>query len=178
VDLWAQRAANQCRAGQLPNAPLVVAWNESTMDPSRAPIGKALIKFVVLGAPRSISGDATDKIPARDWDTAKEPYAAHLLELIERDYLPGLRRQILKCVAHSPTDLSRKLSSAVSGTISHGAMLPYQKGAMRPVPGLGQYRSPVPNVYLGDSGCHPGAGVSMTPGHNAAKIVLSDLQLD
>jgi beta-carotene ketolase (CrtO type) len=170
-------AANQCRVGQLPNAPLVVAWNESTIDPSRAPVGKVLMKFVVLGAPWSISGDATGKITSREWDMAKEPYAAHLLELIERDYLPGLRRQILKCVAHSPIDLSRKLSSAVRGTISHGVMLPYQRGSMRPVPGLGQYRTPVPNVYLGDSGCHPGAGVSMAPGHNAAKIILSDLHL-
>lgn len=170
-------ATNQCRVGQLPNAPLVVAWNESTIDSSRAPDGKALMKFVVLGAPWKISGDATGKIAARDWDAAKEPYAAHLLESIERDYLPGLRRHILKCVAHSPVDLNRKLSSAVRGTIGHGAMLPYQKGSMRPVPGLGQYRTPVPNVYLGDSGCHPGAGVSMAPGHNAAKTILSDLQL-
>ena len=73
--------------------------------------------------------------------------------------------------------MNRKLSSAVKGTISHGAMLPYQKGSMRPVPGLGQYRTPVPNVYLGDSGCHPGAGVSMAPGHNSAKTILSDLKL-
>lgn len=170
-------AVNQCRAGQLPNAPLVVAWNESTVDPSRSPDGKALMKFVVLGVPWSISGDATGKIAAPEWDVAKEPYAAHLLDSIERNYLPGLRQQILKCVAHSPVDVNRKLNSAIRGTISHGAMLPYQKGAMRPVPGLGQYRTPVPNVYLGDSGCHPGAGVSMAPGHNAAKIILSDLQL-
>ena len=83
----------------------------------------------------------------------------------------------MKCTAHSPVDLHRKLRTAVHGTISHGAMLPYQKGSMRPVPGLGQYRTPVPNVYLGDSGCHPGAGVSMAPGYNAAKVILSDLRL-
>ncbi|MGJ0504277.1 MAG: phytoene desaturase family protein [Methylocystis sp.] len=170
-------AMNQCRAGELPTAPLVVAWNESAIDPSRAPDGKALMKFVVLGTPWNISGDATGKIVARDWDAAKEPYAAHLLESIERDYLPGLRQHILKCAVHSPVDMNRKLSSAVKGTISHGAMLPYQKGSMRPAPGLGQYRTPVPNVYLGDSGCHPGAGVSMAPGHNAAKTILSDLKL-
>jgi phytoene dehydrogenase-like protein len=117
---------NQCRAGELPSAPLIVAWNESTVDPSCAPEGKALIKFVVLGTPWTISGDATGKIAVRDWDAAKEPYAAHLLELIERDYLPWLRRHILKCAAQSPVDMNRKLSSAVRGTISHGAMLPYQ----------------------------------------------------
>lgn len=170
-------AANQCRSWQLPDAPLIVAWNESTIDPSRAPAGKCLMKLVVLGVPWKITGDATGKVSARNWDDAKEPYAAHLLEMIERDYLPGLRSQILKCTPHSPVDMHRKLRTAVRGTISHGAMLPYQKGSMRPVPGLGQYRTPVPNVYLGDSGCHPGAGVSMAPGHNAAKVILSDLHL-
>lgn len=170
-------SANQCRAGQLPDTPLIVAWNESTIDPSRAPVGNCLMKFVVLGVPWQIAGDATGKVDARNWDDAKEPYAAHLLEMIERDYLPGLRSHILKAVPHSPVDMHRKLRTAVHGTISHGAMLPYQKGSMRPVPGLGQYRTPVPNVYLGDSGCHPGAGVSMAPGHNAANVILSDLHL-
>ncbi len=123
-------------AGQLAEVPLIVAWNESTIDPSRAPAGKCLMKFVVLGVPWQITGDATGKVDAREWDVAKEPYAAHLLEKIDRDYRPGLRAQILKCTTHSPVDLHRKLRSAVRGTISHGAMLPYQKGSMRPVPGL------------------------------------------
>ena len=52
-------AMNQCRAGELPNAPLIVAWNESTIDSSRAPEGKALMKFVVLG-------DALENLRGRD----------------------------------------------------------------------------------------------------------------
>ena len=60
-------------AGQLPDAPLVVAWNESTIDPSRAPAGKCLMKFVVLGVPWQITGDATGKIDARDWEAPKMP---------------------------------------------------------------------------------------------------------
>ena len=34
--------------GELPATPLVVAWNDSVIDPSRAPEGKHLKKFVVL----------------------------------------------------------------------------------------------------------------------------------
>jgi beta-carotene ketolase (CrtO type) len=49
---------------------------------------------------------------------------------------------------------------------------------MRPIPEIGDYRSPVENVYLCGSGSHPGPGVSMAPGRNAAETILSDLGLD
>ncbi len=64
------------------------------------------------------------------------------------------------------------------GTICHGAMLPYQTGSMRPIPEMGDYRSLVENVYLCGSGSHPGPGVSMAPGRNAAETSFSDLGLD
>jgi len=35
---------------------------------------------------------------------------------------------------------------------NHGAVLPYQAGAMRPIPEMGRYKSPVGNVYLCGSG--------------------------
>jgi beta-carotene ketolase (CrtO type) len=66
----------------------------------------------------------------------------------------------------------------VHGTICHIAMLPYQTGSMRPIPEMGDYRSPVENVYLCGSGSHPGPGVSMAPGRNAAETIFSDLGLD
>jgi phytoene dehydrogenase-like protein len=113
-------AVDECRAGSLPAAPAVVSWNDATIDPSRAPEGKDLKKFVVLGVPYEISGDA----------------------------------------------------------IPHGAPLSYQSGPLRPIPELGQYRSPVSNVYLCGSGSHPGAGVSMAGGRNAAQVICSDLGLD
>jgi phytoene dehydrogenase-like protein len=49
---------------------------------------------------------------------------------------------------------------------------------LRPIPELGQYRSPVSNVYLCGSGSHPGAGVSMAGGRNAAQVIYADLGLD
>jgi phytoene dehydrogenase-like protein len=57
-------------------------------------------------------------------------------------------------------------------------MVPYQSGAMRPTPDFAGYRSPVENVYLCGSGSHPGAGVSMAPGRNAAQVICRDLGLD
>jgi phytoene dehydrogenase-like protein len=81
-------------------------------------------------------------------------------------------------VAHSPVDISRKIISAVRGTLGSGAFLPYQSGAQRPIPELGQYKTPVFNAYLCSSGSHPGPGVSMAPGRNAAQVIFGDLGLD
>jgi beta-carotene ketolase (CrtO type) len=168
----------QCRGGALPAAPMIVSWNDSTIDPSRAPAGKALMKFVVLSVPYVITGDATGRVSTRSWDDAREPYADYLIDLITANYIPDLKRKILKRVAHSPADISRKIISAVRGTLGQGAFLPYQNGSLRPIPELGQYKTPVPNVYLCSSGSHPGPGVSMAPGRNAAQVIFRDLGLD
>jgi phytoene dehydrogenase-like protein len=168
----------ECRGGALPSAPMIVSWNESAIDPSRAPRGKALMKFVVLSVPYVIKADATGKIAARSWEDAREPYADYIVDLVTAHYIPDLKGKILKRVAHSPVDISRKITSAVRGTLGHGAFLPYQAGSMRPIPELGEYRTPIPNVYLCSSGSHPGPGVSMAPGRNAAQTIFSDLKLD
>ncbi len=171
-------ATNQCRAGLLPAAPVIVSWNDSTIDPSRAPAGKHLMKFVVLGVPYEVRGDATGKVGAGPWDEIRERYADYLITMLDENYLPGLGKRIIARAAHSPLDLERKLSSAVRGTIPHGAMIPYQSGAMRPTPDFAGYRSPVANVYLCGSESYPGAGVSMAPGRNAARVICDDLALD
>jgi phytoene dehydrogenase-like protein len=121
----------------LPSAPMIVSWNDSAIDPGRAPAGKALMKFVVLSVPYVITGDATGRIPARTWDDAREPYADYLVDLITTNYIPDLKAKILKRVAHSPVDISRKIISAVRGTLGQGAFLPYQNGSLRPIPELG-----------------------------------------
>jgi beta-carotene ketolase (CrtO type) len=172
------RASAECRGGELPATPLVVSWNDSVIEPSRAPEGKHSKKFVVLGVPNEILGDATGQIQERNWDQAKEGYADYLVDRITADYIPDLKAKLLRREAQSPLDLGRKLSSAVHGTICHSAMLPYQTGSMHPIPEMGDYRTPVSNVYLCGSGSHPGPGVSMAPGRNAAETIYSDLGLD
>ena len=177
LDFFA-RVYLQCRGGTWPSAPMIVSWNDSVIDPSRAPVGKALMKFVVLSVPYIITGDATGRVPARTWEEAREPYADYLIDLITANYIPDLKAKILKRVAHSPVDISRKIISAVRGTLGQGAFLPYQTGSLRPIPELGQYKTPISNVYLCSSGSHPGPGVSMAPGRNAAQVIFGDLGLD
>jgi beta-carotene ketolase (CrtO type) len=171
-------ATDQCRAGLLPEEPVIVSWNDSAIDPTRAPEGKHLKKFVVLGVPYEIRGDATGRVGAGSWEDLRERYADYLIEMLDERYLPGLGQRIIGRAVQSPVDIERKLSSAVRGTIPHGAMIPYQSGPLRPTPDFAGYRSPVENVYLCGSESHPGAGVSMAAGRNAASVILGDLGHD
>lgn len=166
----------ECRSGRLPAEPLLVMCNDSAIDPSRAPAGKAVMKVIVHNVPYDICGDATGVISERTWEQVKEPYADYLLTHIGKRFVPGLQSRILRRVVHSPRDIERAMPSAVRGTVCHGAFLPYQSGSLRPLPELGQYRTPIDNVYLCGSGSHPGGGVSMAPGRNAANVILSDLK--
>jgi phytoene dehydrogenase-like protein len=168
----------QCRGGALPSAPMIVSWNDSAIDPGRAPTGKALMKFVVLSVPYTIKDDATGRISARNWSEAREPYADYLIDLITTNYIPDLKDRIVVRVAHSPLDMERRISTAVQGTLGHGAFVPYQQGALRPIPELGGYKTPIANVYLCGAGSHPGPGVSMAPGRNAAQVILGELGID
>ncbi|MGW4930086.1 phytoene desaturase family protein [Agromyces sp. NPDC004153] len=171
------QASVECRAGLLPGEPFIVAWNNSTIDPGVAPQGRALMKLVVLGVPYEIAGDAAGVLGGRHWDEVREAYADRIVDLVDARYVPGLTARIMRRTVFSPLDQERQLSSAVRGTISHGAMLPYQIGALRPTAALSGYRTSVPNVYLCDSGTHPGPGVSMASGRNAFTVIAHDLGL-
>src|SRR5437763_8757680 len=152
----------QCRAGVPPTTPLVGVVNEAVVDPTRAPDGKGLIKFVVHYVPYR-------RADGRSWDDADEAYGDHIVDWLDSSALPGLRKKITHRVVHSPVNLERRIPSAVHGTHQHGAFVPYQHGYMRPIPEMGQFRASVPNVYLCGAGSHPGSGVSMGRGYNAAK---------
>jgi phytoene dehydrogenase-like protein len=90
-----------------------------------------------------------------------------------------LKKAILKRVILSPVDFESRPTTSKYGTLSCGAVLPYQKSSMRPIPELANYRVPaISNIYLCGSGNHPGPGVSMAAGRNAAQVIFADLKLD
>ena len=168
----------EARGGLLPSEPFGVVWNEGSTDPSRVPSGRGLLKIFIAPVPYAIKGDAAGSIAATTWQEAKEPFVDRLVARLERDYLPGLSNRIIGRAIQSPVDFEQLVPSCYRGTVTHGSMVAYQMGAMRPVPELGGYRTPISNVYLCGSGSHPGGGVSMLPGRNAAQVITRDLGLD
>ncbi len=45
----------------------------------------------------------------------------------------------------------------------------------RPIPGYAQYKTPIKNLYMCGSSTHPGGGVMGSPGANAARVILRDM---
>jgi len=152
------------RAAQLPEEPALFVVNEAVIDPSRVPAGKSSLKIILTGVPYAV-----------DWGSAGQPFAQQVIDQIARDFIPDLAEKVIGSVIMTPVDFEVDLASALQGTVTHGAMPPYQQGAMRPILQLGQYRGPVTGLYLCGAGSHPGPGVSMMPGRNAAQALLSDL---
>ena len=168
----------EARSGLLPSEPFCALWNEGSTDPSRIPPGKELLKFFIAPVPYMIKGDAAGAISGNTWDEAKEPFIDRLMAHLERDYIPDLRQRIVARAIQTPVDVERLVPSCYRGTAMHGSMVAYQMGAMRPIPELSGYRAPVSNVYLCGSGSHPGPGISMLPGRNAAQVIFRDLGID
>jgi beta-carotene ketolase (CrtO type) len=175
----------ECRSGKPPSNPLSIMSNDSMMDPTRVISNENnsnknhLIKFLVLSIPYEIK-NADDKIGKENvWYNFKDRYADQIVETINENYIPNLNTSILKKTIYSPMDYEKKPINSIKGTLASGAILPYQSGWMRPIPQLGNYKIPsISNVYLCGAGSHPGPGVSMAPGRNAAQVILRDLGID
>jgi len=176
----------ECRGGKLPSEPLPIMSNDSIADLSRTPTGKHLLKFLILNVPYKIKeDDAGDKNTSTitnnktDWNVVKEEYGDHIIDMITEKYIPNLKKITIKRVVFSPVDFETRPITSRYGTLACGAVLPYQTSFMRPIPELSNYKVPsISNIYLCGSGNHPGPGVSMAPGRNAAQIRFADLSLD
>jgi phytoene dehydrogenase-like protein len=175
----------QCRSGKPPTNPLSIMSNDSMIDPTRVISNENnsnknhLIKFLVLSVPYEIKNADGEIGKEIEWENFKERYTDQIIETINQNYIPNLNTSILKKTIYSPVDYEKKPINSIKGTLASGAILPYQSGWMRPIPQLGNYKIPsISNVYLCGAGSHPGPGVSMAPGRNAAQVILRDLGID
>lgn len=165
VDYYARLTQQVC-AELLPDEPFALVCNESAADPSCVPQGCALMKLLVQPLPHQIRGDAGGSIRVSDWDEAKNPLTDRVIELLTRAYIPDLAGRILQRIVHSPVDLGHILPSAVQGTSTHAAVVPYQWDApdsgTRAV--LSTYRQPLslwikkPSGPRRIAGCRPQRG--------------------
>ena len=151
--------------------PVMLVLAPSVADPSRAPEGKHMVKVMSFHPYELREGPEC-------WDEIKEQVsAAHLAEL--RRYAPNLTDdKILASIIRSPLDLERTNRHNWHGSCHGGDLSPAQSGALRPVPGYGQHRMPIPGLYQTGATTHPGGSVTGAPGRNAAMVLLKDLGRD
>jgi phytoene dehydrogenase-like protein len=116
--------------------------------------------------------------PEGDWDRLRAPYRERCWELAcsEIDGLDGVLR--LFSFADSPRDLERRFSTTRNGSLRHGALSTGQTLTNRPHPSCVDGRTPIPGIFLGGGGTHPGVPGTLAGGYHAAAAVCAELGIE
>ena len=77
----------------------------------------------------------------------------------------------------SPLDLERYNPAMIEGDVMHIGAYLSQFLTNRPLPGWGQYRTPVKKLYMCGASTHPGGGVS-GGGRAMTQVLMEDLGID
>jgi len=162
-----ERAFETARADGWSREPIVEMLIPSTVDTTLAPPGQHVASLFCQHFRYTLPD-------GRTWGDEREKAADAVIAQVTR-FAPNFARAVIARRILSPLDLERELG-LVGGDIFHGKLSLNQLFSARPVLGHGDYRMPVPGVYLCGSGAHPGGGVTGIPGHNAAREVLRDLR--
>jgi phytoene dehydrogenase-like protein len=147
--------------------PIIEMVIPSTLDDSLAPPGAHVASlFCQHVAPQLPDGSS--------WDEHRDAVADLMIDTVD-GWAPNFKAAVLGRQVFSPLDLERTFG-LVGGDIFHGALSLDQMFSARPMLGHGDYRGPLPGLYMCGSGTHPGGGVTGAPGHNAAREVLADFR--
>ena len=143
----------------------------SLEDATRAPEGKHALSLLHF-APYNLKDGGAAK-----WDEMKQKVADRVLEMVSR-HITNLRPEnILGTSVISPLDLERYNPAMVKGDVLHIAHLASQYFSDRPLPGWGQYRTPVKKLYMCGASNHPGGGVT-GGGRATAQVMMEDMGID
>ena len=164
---YMERAYFDARTHGWSRAPIIELVIPSTLDDTLAPRGKHVASlFCQHVAPQLPAGES--------WDAHREAVADLMIDTVNA-YAPNFKAAVLGRQIMSPLDLERTFG-LIGGDISHGTLSLDQLFCARPMLGYGNYRGPLPGLYMCGAGTHPGGGVTGAAGHNAAREILSDFR--
>jgi len=155
-------AFDNAKYGECPDDPVLEVVVPSMHDASLAPGGQHVLSAHVMYVPYDLKGGWTD--------TARDEMRERAIDTIEQ-YAPGLRDQVVHSEFLTPADLEHEYR-VTGGHWHHTEFAADQLLMMRPTYGAAQYSTPIPGLYLGGAGSHPGGDIVGAAGHNAAREVL------
>ncbi|HME40604.1 MAG TPA: NAD(P)/FAD-dependent oxidoreductase [Steroidobacteraceae bacterium] len=164
---YMEQAYFDAKAGGWSKRPIVEMLIPSTLDDSLAPPGCHVASLFCQHVAPVLPGGAS-------WDDHREQVADVMIDLVN-SHAPNFKASVLGRQIMSPLDLERTFG-LIGGDIFHGALSLNQLFSARPMLGHGDYRGPVPGLYMCGSGTHPGGGVTGAPGHNAAREIIADFR--
>ncbi|HEX6385151.1 MAG TPA: NAD(P)/FAD-dependent oxidoreductase [Anaerolineae bacterium] len=161
---YLEKAYDAAKYGRFSERPYLDIRIPSLADPSLAPPGQHVMSILVQYAPYHLR--------VSNWETQRPVLADTVVETLGQ-YAPDIKDLILYCQVLTPADLEATYGLA-EGSVYHGELMLDQLLFMRPVPGYGQYRTPIGGLYLCGAGAHPGGGITGEPGRLAAQVILKD----
>ena len=164
---YMDQAYLDAKAGGWSKRPIVEMLIPSTLDDSLAPPGRHVASLFCQHVAPVLPDGAS-------WDDHRERVADLMIDLVD-SHAPNFKASVLGRQILSPLDLERTFG-LVGGDIFHGALSLDQLFSARPMLGHGDYRGPLPGLYMCGSGTHPGGGVTGAPGHNAAREIIKDFR--
>jgi phytoene dehydrogenase-like protein len=161
---YLERAWDDAKYGRCSEEPYIEAVFPTVHEPGIAPQGKHIaLCFTQFGPYELAEGN---------WDTEREKYGQKVISILDR-HCPGFAESVEHVEVLAPPDMESRYG-LIGGNIMQGEMAVDQLFSFRPIPGYGDYRSPIAGLYLCGGGTHPGGGVSGVPGRNCATVVGQD----
>ena len=163
---YLERAWDDAKYGRMSEHPYVEVVFPTAHEPEGlAPRGKHLMLGFSQYGPYELAEGS--------WDQGgRDDYAARVLKALS-EFAPSLESAVENLEVLAPRDIEERFG-LIGGNIMQGELTPDQLFSFRPIPGHGDYRTPVAGMYLCGSGTHPGGGVMGVPGRNAASVILRD----
>lgn len=141
-------------------------------DPTRVPEGNGQIHIYAF-MPLNLKEGGRAR-----WDEIGAEVAQKLIDDLADQCTNLTEDNIIERHFMTPLDITRYNTALVNCDIQHIGFFSWQLGGNRPVPGWGQYRMPLPGLYMTGGSTHPGGGVTGAPGRNATQVIMEDLGLD
>jgi phytoene dehydrogenase-like protein len=161
---YLQKAYDPVKYGRYSEDPYLDIFIPTLSDPSLSSAGAQLMSVTVKFVPYHLE--------ASDWDLSREDLAKLVTNKIA-EYAPGFDKLVKNQKVITPKDLERDYDLP-EGNLTQGEMTLDQFMWMRPIPGYGQYRAPIKNLYMCSAATHPGGGITGINGKNAAREILKD----
>jgi phytoene dehydrogenase-like protein len=162
---YLERAWDDAKYGRSSEHPYVEVVFPTAHEPTGlAPEGKHLMLAFTQYGPYELRQGS--------WDDHRDEYGTRVIRTLGA-FAPNLEAAVEHIEILTPRDIEERFG-LLGGNIMQGELTPDQMFSFRPIPGYGDYRSPIEGMYLCGSGTHPGGGVMGVPGRNAASVILKD----
>ena len=155
----------------VPNTTMPLLIVATHCDPTRAPAGNHT-GYLYHYEPYNLKPGG-----AARWDEVKQEIADGILETVRRHTTNMGPENILGRYIMSPLDLERYNPAMIQGDVMQIGVYLSQFLTNRPLPGWGQYRTPVKKLYMCGASTHPGGGVS-GGGRAVVQVMMEDMDID